>query len=284
LTTNNYTPETAREDLENFLDIFVRYRSAIFPSESNTELKAELSQKLQRKGSRIARILVDILGNETIQTGSYGQVYTLDTTSLIPTAVAGGSSEAAVNFRDFDAPVRSAVNRAIGKIDSGDWPMIATAGEVDSTIDLNGPVFIVHGADHGARDKVARFLEKLKVNYVILDEQPNRGKTIVEKLEEFGGASFSIVLLTGDDIGGPSDKPTSQQLPRARQNVILELGYFMGRLGRDRVAALYQEGTEIPNDYAGVAYIPFDKDDAWNLRMARELRSAGVQFESDDLV
>jgi predicted nucleotide-binding protein len=74
------------------------------------------------------------------------------------------------------------------------------------------------------------------------------------------------------------------QLLSARQNVILELGYFMGRLGKDRVATLYQNGTDIPTDYSGVAYIPFDSSEAWQLKMARELRAAGVQFESDDLV
>ena len=105
---------------------------------------------------------------------------------------------------------------------------------------LGNDVFIVHGHDEGARNAVARFVEKLGLKASILDEQVNRGQTIIEKFErEASNAGFAIVLLTPDDVGAPKDHKDKLQ-PRARQNVILELGYFLHRLGRERVCVLYK--------------------------------------------
>ena len=102
---------------------------------------------------------------------------------------------------------------------------------------------------------MARFLEKLGLQPIILHEQPNSGRTIIEKFETYSSdISFAIVLLTPDDIGGINENDQEQQ-PRARQNVIMELGYFMGRLGRTRVCALHKGGVELPSDYQGVVYI-----------------------------
>jgi hypothetical protein len=100
-------------------------------------------------------------------------------------------------------------------------------------------IFVVHGRDGGFRDRVARFLEKLKLDPVILHELPNKGRTIIEKFMDYSDVSFAVVLLTADDRGGLSDTSFESQKKRARQNVILELGFFVGRLGRDHVCALY---------------------------------------------
>jgi hypothetical protein len=89
-------------------------------------------------------------------------------------------------------------------------------------------VFIVHG-HAGAEDKVARFVERLGFEAIILNEQADGGKTIVEKLESNSDVGFAVVLLTPDDEGAERGKPLQG---RARQNVILEWGYFAGRLGR----------------------------------------------------
>jgi hypothetical protein len=109
-------------------------------------------------------------------------------------------------------------------------------------------IFIVHGHDELAKESVARFIEKIGLEAIVLHEQPNAGRTIIEKFEDYSNVGFAVVLLTPDDIGSPKDKRNESQ-PRSRQNVILELGYFMGRLGRGRVCALYKEGVEIPSDY-----------------------------------
>ena len=143
-------------------------------------------------------------------------------------------------------------------------------------------VFLVHGHDEAAKESVARFIEKLELQGIILHEQPNAGRTIIEKIEEHSNVGFAIILLTPDDIGASKDKPGETQ-PRARQNVILELGYFMGKLGRGSVCALYKEGVEIPSDYQGVLYIPMDTAGAWKMTLAKEIKNAGINVDLNKL-
>ena len=140
-------------------------------------------------------------------------------------------------------------------------------------------VFLVHGHNELAIQETARFLEKFDLDVVVLREQPNSGRTIIEKFIDFSDVGFSVVLLTGDDRGGSQKTPYEKQKTRARQNVILELGFFLGKLGRKRVCALYQEGVEIPSDYDGVIFIPLDKNGAWHLPLARELKAAGLSID-----
>jgi predicted nucleotide-binding protein len=142
-------------------------------------------------------------------------------------------------------------------------------------------VFVVHGQDEAAKHKVARFLEKLRLRPIILNEQLNKGRTIIEKFEEYSDVSFAIVLLTPDDIGGLAVTEEPQK-PRARQNVILELGYFLGRLDRKRVAALFQGNIELPSNFLGVLYIQFDPGDAWKLPLAKEMKAAGLPIDLND--
>ncbi len=91
--------------------------------------------------------------------------------------------------------------------------------------------------------------------------------------------AFAIVLLTADDRGGIADSQYDSQSLRARQNVIFELGYFIGKLGRNRVCALYSEGVEIPSDYSGVLFIKFDEAGAWRLAVAKEIKAAGIDID-----
>ncbi|MBS1810357.1 MAG: nucleotide-binding protein [Acidobacteria bacterium] len=133
-------------------------------------------------------------------------------------------------------------------------------------------VFIVHGHDDAAKLAVARFIQQIGLQPVILHEQTNRGSTtVIEKLERHSNVPFAIVLLTPDDVGAQKSN-SSDLTPRARQNVILELGYFLGKLGRGRVCPLYKEGVEIPSDFSGVIYTPLDPHDGWKLTLAKELR------------
>jgi predicted nucleotide-binding protein len=140
-------------------------------------------------------------------------------------------------------------------------------------------VFLVHGHSEAAIHETARWLERFGLDVVILREQPNAGRTIIEKFVEFSNVAFAIILLTGDDRGGPIDLPCENQKLRARQNVILELGFFLGKLGRKRVCVLYQEGVEIPSDYAGVLFVPIDNTGAWRLTLARELKAAELSID-----
>jgi len=145
-------------------------------------------------------------------------------------------------------------------------------------------VFVVHGHDGEAKESVARFLEKLGLDVIILHEQPNQGRTIIEKFEiSSKNVAFAVVLLTPDDLGYGVDKPEKLE-PRARQNVILELGYFLGRLGRTRVCALYKGGVELPSDFQGVVYIELDPAGAWRTKLAQELLGAKITIKLEGLL
>jgi len=140
-------------------------------------------------------------------------------------------------------------------------------------------IFLVHGHDERVLHEIARFLEKLRQKIIILREQPNEGRTIIEKFEEYADVGFAIVLLTADDRGGSLKVPFDEQKLRARQNVIFELGYFIGRLGRNRVSGLYTPNVEIPSDYSGVLYIQLDEHGAWRMALAKELKAAGFPVD-----
>jgi predicted nucleotide-binding protein len=128
------------------------------------------------------------------------------------------------------------------------------------------------------KESVARFLEKLGLTPVILHEQPNAGKTVIEKFEAHSDVGFAVVLLTPDDLGGSASSPDKLN-HRARQNVILELGYFIGKLGRAKVCALHKGGVEIPSDIHGVLYVPYDAGNGWRLSLASEIKAAGIAVD-----
>jgi predicted nucleotide-binding protein len=143
-------------------------------------------------------------------------------------------------------------------------------------------IFIVHGHDEAARHEVARFIEQLGLHPIILHEKPDRGKTIIEKFEHHADVGFAVVLLTPDDVGHPKDKPAESK-PRPRQNVVLELGYFIGKLRRSSVCALLKGDIEIPSDYAGVLYTRMDDAGAWKVTLAREIKAAGIDADLNKL-
>jgi len=160
------------------------------------------------------------------------------------------------------------------------------SGSVGSQPDSDGTrsavtrneIFIVHGRDVSVLHEVARFLEKLGQDVVVLHELPNKGRTIIEKFEEYADVAFAIVLLTPDDVGAIATA-RDELRHRARQNVIFELGYFIGRLGRRKVCGLYLEGVDLPSDYDGVLYTKFDATGAWRLELAKELKAAGLAVD-----
>ncbi|MFA7235728.1 MAG: nucleotide-binding protein [Phycisphaeraceae bacterium] len=143
-------------------------------------------------------------------------------------------------------------------------------------------IFIVHGHDESERKKVARFVEKLGLEAIILHEQSNRGQTIIEKLERYASVDFAVILLTPDDWGGKNQ--TKNLKPRARQNVILELGFFYGKLGRSRVCALHKGDVELPSDFNGVLYVPLDEGGAWQAKLTKEIKDAGISVDISNLV
>lgn len=146
----------------------------------------------------------------------------------------------------------------------------------------NKDVFIVHGHDGGLKNEVARFITDMGYNPIILHEQPNRGKTIIEKIETFSNVCYAIILYTPCDKG--ASRNNQDLLPRARQNVVFEHGYLIGKLGRERVCALIKEEVERPGDVDGIVYVTYDDRGAWKKDIAKEFNTLGMHFNHNALL
>lgn len=146
----------------------------------------------------------------------------------------------------------------------------------------NDNVFIVHGHNKAVQQSVARVIEKIGLNPIILHEQANNGKTIIEKFEKHSDVGFAIILMTDDDEG--KAKTEIDLKNRARQNVIMELGYFIGKLGRENVLPLYSDGVELPSDIYGLLYTPIDKAEMWKFAIVKELKAVGYNVDANKLL
>lgn len=145
----------------------------------------------------------------------------------------------------------------------------------------NTKVFVVHGRDDLAKIEVARFLEKLGIEAIILHEQANGGATIIEKFEQYSDVGFAIILYTPCDVGKyKNDKRTTA---RARQNVVFEHGYFIGKIGRKNVLALVKDNIEKPSDIAGVVYETMDEKGAWKIRLVKELQNCNFDIDMNKI-
>lgn len=149
-----------------------------------------------------------------------------------------------------------------------------------SAVQIPQKIFLAHGHNVGVLNNVIRFLrEQLGLDVVVLHELPNKGRTIIEKLEANAGeVGFAVILLTPDDVGA-SKKNKTKLNKRARQNVILELGYFIGKLGRDKVAAVYVKDVELPSDFDGMLYVPYDRRSDWRSKLTKEIKEAGIEVK-----
>ncbi len=217
--------------------------------------------------------VADWLDEQAANSGLSAEWSALETSNLIIGSSYDASISAWVQFRKaVQARLMwlSRLARLANAVDS--------QPEDQEPLSPSGRVFVVHGRNETLREQVARLLEKLGLQPVILHEQPNRGRTILEKFVDYSDVSFAIVLLTGDDEGRLRGSDATLNL-RARQNVLFELGFFIGKLGREYVAALYEEGVELPSDYQGILFTPVDRAGAWKYIIARELRDARLPVD-----
>lgn len=157
------------------------------------------------------------------------------------------------------------------------YDLYSTERKGELTNVLNNKVFIVHGHNEALKERVARLLEKQKIEVIILHEQANEGKTIIEKIEKHSDVDAAIVLFTADDIGGKIENDLKS---RARQNVVYEAGYFAGKLGRNRVIII-NNVEEMPSDLSGIVYTP--ASNGWENAVLKELRAIGFNIDMNNI-
>ncbi|MGZ8227136.1 MAG: TIR domain-containing protein [Methylococcaceae bacterium] len=162
-------------------------------------------------------------------------------------------------------------------------PAVSTVPEKNNTQNISNQVFIVHGHDESIKSQTARFIEKLGFKAIILDEQANGGKTVIEKIESNTNVGFAIVLYSPDDSGNTKAKANNSVLNlRARQNVIFEHGYLIAKLSRERVVPLISdEEIELPSDINGMVYI---SDRNWQMDIAREMKNVGYEVDLNKII
>lgn len=152
--------------------------------------------------------------------------------------------------------------------------------ELNSTVQQSSnKVFIVHGHDCEAKITVARVLEKASFEAIILHEQANSGQTIIEKIEKHTDVSYAVVLYTECDRGRAKEESVELERNRARQNVVFEHGYLIGKLSRERVSAIVKGNVETPGDISGVVYTPMDDAGAWKMELFKEMKAAGLNVD-----
>ena len=146
----------------------------------------------------------------------------------------------------------------------------------------NKKVFIVHGHDETIEVKASQLIKDLGLEPVILHEEPDKGQTIIEKLERCTDVGFGIILYTPCDYGG--EMGSDSMMPRARQNVVFEHGMLIGKLGRGRVCALLKGDIEKPSDISGIIYKTIDDKGMWRIEVAKELDEAGYDVDMNKLL
>ena len=150
---------------------------------------------------------------------------------------------------------------------------------------FSSQIFIVHGHDEALKEKVSTVLRKLGLDPIVLNEKANQGMSILEKIEKHGNVGFAVVLFSSDDIGASkADHSAAKYDDRPRQNVLIELGYFWGKLGRDRVCLLNGIGDSLASDLKGLGYTSTQSGDSWKFELARELKAGGYNIDANALI
>jgi len=262
--------------LEEFRSLMKRLSDGDYTESNFSELRTSINRKKP-------------LVQKIIRKAGTGKLMDISPPPLIGGFVMNGVDPFSILFNapfgiDIPTIIIDTLDQTIGYIESNqEFNLLENKKRNQSKIKIvksSKKVFLVHGHDNGLKEKVARFLERVGLQPIILHEQANEGLTIIEKFEKHSDVHFSIILMTPDDVGN-SIKQKKDLNYRARQNVVLELGYFLAKLGRKNVCALVKDNIELPTDYKGVVYIAVDPADGWKLLLTKELKTAELDFDSN---
>lgn len=201
-------------------------------------------------------------------------------------------------IKEYKDEIQRLTNHMQGDIERSDLMQCSVAAPQTSEKavrpkELSQDIFIVHGHNEEMKQTVARIVSRLGLNPIILHEQPNGGKTIIEKFESNAESiNFAIILLSADDLAaavrdlnGVKDEELRQHMEmRARQNVVFEMGYFAGKLGRANVFFLLQDEVSKPGDLDGIVYTAYDAAHAWRFELVKELKNAGYKVSADQVL
>ena len=152
-----------------------------------------------------------------------------------------------------------------------------------SSRELSNKVFVVYGRDNEMKATVPAMLRQLHLTPVLLDDQPSQSNTIIEKFEHNSDVDYAIILLSPDDQASLREENPNSVKYRARQNVILEMGYFIGKLGRKNCAILFRPelNFEFPSDIQGLTYIKYDSEGSWKYKLIKEMKNIGFKVSAD---
>lgn len=287
VTRKRIAPEHAQLSVEQMQKGVKRLERIISEIEAfdPSTLTKRWSTEQKALETTIEGALASVFGHGTVEYSRYAEATSLDHGAVVMSVYGDHTDDAAEARQYVEEGKQGAIQtlrmavRWLNDEIADATPTAAPRTTESATEPAARPrkVFIVHGHDDGAREAVARFAERIGFDAIILKEQANQGRTIIEKIEAHGDVGFAIVLLTPDDVGS---KAGEEPRPRPRQNVLLELGYFIGRLGRPNVCALSTDSKmEIPTDFAGVVWEAFDSSGGWKQALGRELEAAGFAID-----
>lgn len=155
-----------------------------------------------------------------------------------------------------------------------------------SPVNMRRRIFVAHGSDDEMKQATVGALGKLGLAPVLMREQPSQGRKIVEAFADYADVSFAVVLLSPDDFVYSKDDAPAKRKLRPAHDVVFELGFFLGRLGKDNVLVFYREleNFEALTDFEGVRFTAFDDRDSWKLSLIRELTACGYSVDADKLL
>ena len=188
-----------------------------------------------------------------------------------------------IQFQGSD-DVKSEFETAFNSVENTTSPNVSPSKASVKKLDSKTKIFVVHGHDQTALEQLELVLRRLGLDPYILQNNDGQSKTLIEALEKhiYEEAAFGIILMTPDDYGYPKEKTNEERQPRARQNVILEMGMIMASLGRDKTVILKKGNLESPSDVNGIIYLEFnDHIKEIAVKLANRMKTAGIDIQEN---